>query len=163
MDFLKALWVVVFMLVVGKLQAQFSKLDSSLLIQFADKGLRPGRTDSAIAKLHAGDFYLIKFRQPLRENETGFKTVRLLSDHHAIVILTGPANDVSFIRNLEYIFPANNEWKLPPGFLSQKINASRFLVTPVMIVDFLQLLHSLNGKLIYENTSANSFLIELQQ
>ena len=163
---MRTLWMLLIQLIAcGSAEAQFSKVDSSILLRYSSKGI-PVKVNRLLTQQNGADnFFLAKFQRPLRETDLSNNIVRQLSDQHAIITVAGIKNQDSVYSAIEYIYPANDLWKLPfhlsAEVLSQKV--SRIIVAASDSTSLLELVKKLNARIIERRSPDNFYLLEIQR
>src|SRR5207248_2678369 len=122
--------------------------------------------DLSDSSLHSNEFFLVKFQRSIPSNrKQSYHIVRELSDQHAIVMLTAQQRKNVLLRDVEFITPANNLWKMPPG-IQENTNydkIEKWFLTSLDKKKFLEIVGQLNSKIIREDSASNSFLLQLRE
>src|SRR6185436_9821642 len=121
---MRTLWILLICLIAYEnLGAQFSREDSSFLFQYSNEGF-PARTNKSLPQEHIkSPYFLVRFQQsPAIRDYFSLKIVRQLSSQHAIVRIEEVKKVNAIFPHVEYIFAANDNWKLPPGLLANNLS-----------------------------------------
>ena len=163
---MKPLWTLVFLLLaLQRSMAQVPAVDSNFILQFQKSGDVSHAHDTTQLSENRL-FYLVKFKNPITAKiKDSYQIIRELSERYAIVSLPLKALEHEGLNDFEFIKPANDLWKLPSGngnFLSRNESIFKWFIAPLNRRDFLQLIQDIGARIIQDDASSNSLLIELK-
>ena len=161
---MRTLWMLLTMIIVfGDLEAQFSKIDSNLLIQFSKEGIPTPQLNRSPALEAQDGFYLVRFNHPTVSFTTQKpEIIRRLSPDHAIILVRHSRELNTFGKSLAYAFLANDLWKLPPGTSIDMLakSGSRWMVKPIDVENFRKVLKQTKARIIEQHPASNSFVLQ---
>ena len=163
---MRTLWILLICLIACEnLEAQYSREDSSFLLQYSNEGI-PARTYKSLPPERITNrYFLARFQQPfVNKGYSSLKIVRQLSSQHAIIRID-VAQDVNEIfPHVDYIFVANDNWKLPTGWSINNLAtwSRKMLIVFSDPTSFLDAFTQLHGRIINQ-FSFNTYEIELEK
>ncbi len=164
---MRTLWILFTLFILtGKLDAQFSRIDSSFILQYSIGGVSKNERQQLIQADTSLGFFLVKFSSPITDADLRvYPIARLLSNQLAILKSITDLRQAESRNKIEYAFPANNKWKLPDGIRTESAlnKETRWVLVPFEEQKLLEQLRQLNARVIEQNFSSKSFIIEIKR